>query len=232
MCSWNGNQRVLRQRISGGLSACALTALFVFYAISAWEGTSNQATQSYSTQNSQATSRQQIDESSGWYWLTHDATGFFTLGLVFVGLGQAGLFFWQLRLMREGLRDTKEAADAAKETAEATTASVSLSRVCAPFLYDWTEFELKNWSKGEIEVLGPTQQAHSTFIYPRGFWDQHYSAIADKTTDFFVFGRIDYVDTFGDRHYTDYRYRLAMDADGLKDEMVLVIDSGTGNGAT
>jgi hypothetical protein len=207
---------VLRQRIAGVLSACALTGLFIFYSISAWQGSGNQTPSPYATHNSQNPSHQQIDESSGWYWLTHDAAGFFTLGLVFVGLGQAGLFFWQLRLMREGLRDTKEAADAAKETAEATTASVSLSRetakrqlrayihidtvtisliqteydpnidilvknfgatpaycitnksVCAPFISGWTDFELKKWSTGEIEVLGPTQQAHSTFLTQGG----------------------------------------------------------------
>lgn len=38
--------------------------------------------------------------------------------LVGVGIAQAGLFFWQLRLIRKGLADTKGAADAARESVE------------------------------------------------------------------------------------------------------------------
>src|SRR5262245_35785334 len=52
-------------------------------------------------------------------WLTHDAAGFFTLLLVVVGVGQAGLFVWQLILIKRSLRDAKKAADAAAEGAEA-----------------------------------------------------------------------------------------------------------------
>jgi hypothetical protein len=50
-------------------------------------------------------------------WLTKDAGGFFTFALVIVGLLQALLFWVQLRLIRESLVPTKEAADAAKLTA-------------------------------------------------------------------------------------------------------------------
>jgi hypothetical protein len=102
--------------------------LFLFYALLAWEGTSNQASKSYTAHKGQSPSGQQVNESSGWYWLTHDATGFFTLGLIIVGLGQAGLFFWQLRLMREGLRDAKAAADAAKASAQLAKSSLDLTR--------------------------------------------------------------------------------------------------------
>jgi hypothetical protein len=61
-------------------------------------------------------------------WLTKDAAGFFTLGLVVVGGIQVGLFLWQLRLIRESLDDTKIAADAAKEAADVAKESLNLSR--------------------------------------------------------------------------------------------------------
>jgi len=44
--------------------------------------------------------------------------GEFTLGLVIVAIFQAGLFVWQLFYMREGVRDARKAAEAAKATAE------------------------------------------------------------------------------------------------------------------
>jgi hypothetical protein len=52
-------------------------------------------------------------------WITHDAAGFFSLGLVLVGIGQAALFVWQLILIKRSLGDAKKAADAAAEGAEA-----------------------------------------------------------------------------------------------------------------
>jgi hypothetical protein len=52
-------------------------------------------------------------------WLMRDAAGFFTLWLVIVGFGQAGLFVWQLGYMSKGLKDAAKAANAAKLAAEA-----------------------------------------------------------------------------------------------------------------
>ncbi len=51
----------------------------------------------------------------------------FTAALFFVAACQVGLFFWQLRIMRVGLRDTAEAALAAKESAKAARDSVELA---------------------------------------------------------------------------------------------------------
>jgi hypothetical protein len=48
--------------------------------------------------------------------------------LVFVGVVQAGFFFWQLRLMLQGMRDTKKAADAAKEAADAAKVQAEIAR--------------------------------------------------------------------------------------------------------
>ena len=52
-------------------------------------------------------------------WLTHDAAGFFTFVLFLVGIAQAGLFVWQLRLIRKSLGPAEEAARAATTTAQA-----------------------------------------------------------------------------------------------------------------
>jgi hypothetical protein len=63
-----------------------------------------------------------------WIWLTHDAAGFFTSLLAAIAAAQAGLFVWQLKLIRRTLADTKQAADAARDSAEAAKESVDLSR--------------------------------------------------------------------------------------------------------
>ena len=104
----------------------------------AWEGTANQPAKPNAAHQSQNTSQQHVEEGTGWHWLTHDAAGFFTLWLVVVGLGQAGVSIWQLLLirgqlglMREGLADAKEAADAAKELADVAGKAVALAELTA-----------------------------------------------------------------------------------------------------
>jgi hypothetical protein len=52
-------------------------------------------------------------------WLTHDAAGLFTFFLFLVGSAQAGLFVWQLRLIRRSLGPAEEAARAATASAQA-----------------------------------------------------------------------------------------------------------------
>lgn len=54
--------------------------------------------------------------SLGWYW--HDAAGFFTALLFIVGGIQAGLFVWQLSLIRKSLDPAEKAAKAAVSAAE------------------------------------------------------------------------------------------------------------------
>lgn len=49
-------------------------------------------------------------------------------GLVFVGLGQIGVFIWQLRLIRRSLDVAKDASDAAKEAADATKEQIEIAR--------------------------------------------------------------------------------------------------------
>jgi hypothetical protein len=55
----------------------------------------------------------------------------FTIFLFCVAVVQAGLFFWQLRYMRRGMRDAETAAKAAEDSAKATRESVTLARETA-----------------------------------------------------------------------------------------------------
>ena len=65
------------------------------------------------------------DELTAHYTLWLDA---WTAGLVAVALGQAGMFFFQLRLMREGMDDTRAAVIAAKDAAAAAGEQTRLTR--------------------------------------------------------------------------------------------------------
>ncbi|RXH19513.1 hypothetical protein [Bradyrhizobium guangzhouense] len=68
-------------------------------------------------------------ELLGSTWLTKDAAGFFTFGLVVVGVGQAILFFFQLHFMRQGMDDATLAAKAAQASAETAKEQVALTKV-------------------------------------------------------------------------------------------------------
>ncbi len=57
-----------------------------------------------------------------------DRLALFTIFLFCVAVLQAGLFLWQLRYMRQGMRDTEVAAKAARDSAEATKESVALAK--------------------------------------------------------------------------------------------------------
>jgi hypothetical protein len=61
-------------------------------------------------------------ELTGSTWLTKDAAGFFTFGLAVIGIGQAILFYVQLRYMRKGMADSTTAAKAADLNARAAVA--------------------------------------------------------------------------------------------------------------
>ena len=61
--------------------------------------------------------------------MVHDAAGFFTFLLVMVALVQAGLFFWQLKIMRDGIEDTRIAALAAKASAESAKEQVAITKL-------------------------------------------------------------------------------------------------------
>src|ERR1700733_13945656 len=67
----------------------------------------SELTQQPSTNPATNSSQQNKQEIRWW----QDATAVFTLGLVLVGIFQAGLFYFQLRLIRESLVDAKVSAD-------------------------------------------------------------------------------------------------------------------------
>ena len=70
-----------------------------------------------------------VEPSTFWNWVTHDAAGFFTACLVIVGFGQAGLFVWQLTLMRDGINDARIAAEAARVSAETAKEQVAVTKI-------------------------------------------------------------------------------------------------------
>jgi hypothetical protein len=55
-------------------------------------------------------------------------TDIFTLGLVIVGVIQAGLFLWQLYLIRASLSEAKESSKAAADSASVAKQSIELAR--------------------------------------------------------------------------------------------------------
>jgi hypothetical protein len=73
-----------------------------------------------------------------------------TFGLVIIGAGQVGLFWWQLRLINTSLRDAKAAADAAKLGAEAAKESADTAKATVERMKDTAERELRAY----VGVLG------------------------------------------------------------------------------
>jgi hypothetical protein len=87
-----------------------------------------------------------------------DPTALFTLGLVIVGSVQVGLFIWQLRLIRESLRDTEEAARvggiaAAAATKQARIAEDNLAKLERPYIF---VFNVSTLDCKEIEDIEET----------------------------------------------------------------------------
>lgn len=96
-----------RETLFGVLSGCALGVLFSFYTFQIYHGAARESPYSHSPKERRTSDNGQQAESTTWYWLTHDEAGFFTFWLVVVALGQAGLFFWQLKLIGAGLTDLR-----------------------------------------------------------------------------------------------------------------------------
>jgi hypothetical protein len=84
-----------------------------------------------------------VDHSSFGDWIAQDAAGFFTFWLVVVGFGQAGLFYWQLRLIRKSLSPAENAAKAARDAAD--IAKDALTKLERPrILSDTPKFSVAN----------------------------------------------------------------------------------------
>jgi hypothetical protein len=94
------------------------------------------------------------------------------------------------------------------------------------------DFSLGGGQVEELCDLAPAQKTFSTFRYPHPQWQFFKDPISKKAMIFYVFGRIRYRDVFGRRRKTEYRFRLLVDATGIKDESSLVIDGRSGNVTT
>jgi hypothetical protein len=98
----------------GALLACAIFGMGMLFGSSS----RHPPTQSPAYHQAEQQAAQHQPDGSIWGWLTHDATGFFTL-LLFVAVGiQAALFVWQLKLIARGADDAKAAAEAAKASTD------------------------------------------------------------------------------------------------------------------
>lgn len=125
-----------------------------------------QAVEEHETSGERSKPESPDSELTGSTWLTKDAAGFFTFGLMVVGIGQALLFYFQLRYMLIGMRDATVAAQAAKLSAEAAIKSAyvserALTELERPWLFafgikvvpinqlgEWTvEFTVANFGK-------------------------------------------------------------------------------------
>jgi hypothetical protein len=78
-------------------------------------------------------------------WLTHDAAGLFTLGLLLIGVAQAFLFFVQLKYLRESLSHTATSANAARDGAVAAAESARIARNAERPYFFPLSFRLENW---------------------------------------------------------------------------------------
>jgi hypothetical protein len=82
----------------------------------------------------------------------------------------------------------------------------------------------------ELPDLAPGQIIHSAFTIPHNWWSDLKPHISNKTTTFYVFGRIDYRDIFSkDVRVTEYRFYLIIGATGIPNEQSLVMYSRAGN---
>jgi hypothetical protein len=93
------------------------------------------------------------------------------------------------------------------------------------------QFSLDRAQIVELPDLGPSQRIFSTPSYPASFWvaDKPRLIANRRTVHFYVFGRIDYRDIFDQPRWTEYRYRLAIDINGIPNDASLVMDGHAGN---
>src|SRR6266404_2208086 len=95
-----------------------------------------------------------------------------------------------------------------------------------------TDFNLNTASKGEVSDLAPSQHVFSQFTIPINQWNDLKPALISKKQAFYVFGRIDYIDAFNKARWTEYRFKLLVDATGIHDDdMFLIMEGHAGNRA-
>jgi hypothetical protein len=139
----------------GMLLAVALFALGVVF-----ESSRHQPSQEIPSAEGKEKNNSESEWSKLGNWLFNDATGIFTLGLVIVGGVQIAVFLRQLRLIRESLTPAKDAAFAARDSANAQREEfVATHRPRVRLKHLW----LKNniWA-GEKIILEPTLVNYGT----------------------------------------------------------------------
>jgi hypothetical protein len=120
-----------REIFLGAFLASAIFAVGVLFASSQQAASSTQQVAASKPHDQGEQTKPPDGELMGSTWLTKDAAGFFTFLLVCVGGIQAWFFWVQLRLIRTSLDDARIAANAAKDSADATKESVVLARSTA-----------------------------------------------------------------------------------------------------
>jgi hypothetical protein len=105
----------------------SLLAIAIFAMGAAFWSSQGPASNPHGQEKAANTSNQQ-HQQEGWWHRFFDPTALFTLCLVIVGGAQLGVFYRQLRLIRESLEPAKAAAEAAKDSANQTKASVDAFR--------------------------------------------------------------------------------------------------------
>jgi hypothetical protein len=119
--------------------AVAFVPLTVWLLIGSWQSSP------YSSQAAQKQSAKKTDERTEHNepWLTKDAAGFFTFWLVVVSVFQVGLFYVQLRLIKQSLTPAQEAAEAARDAAK------HIPVVERAYIYGGANYQVTRVNNGE-----------------------------------------------------------------------------------
>ncbi|MCW6509969.1 hypothetical protein [Lichenifustis flavocetrariae] len=167
-------------------SVFGMVIVALAFAFALWVPPDSKSTDQIGRQHTSADAEQ---EGKGpiyrwWHWtITGDSAGFYTLGLIGVGSLQALFFIRQLVLMRNGLYDTKQAADAAKEQAKLARESLiannrawlTVGRPVLDNVFQITEQQIWATARLPIKNIGITPALQITvdiwidFFHPGGF---------------------------------------------------------------
>jgi hypothetical protein len=132
---------MLRFRVSDiflGAILGVATLGFAIFAMGFVLGSSQYSSQSTQSQGPEKTngSESKYEQQEPWWQRAVDPIAVFTLCLVLVGAFQVGLFYVQLKVIRESLGDAKKAADAADVSAKAAKMSADgFMNAERPYIY-------------------------------------------------------------------------------------------------
>ncbi len=132
--------RGLTEYQRGSIFGAVLLGVAFAAALSTAPGAKDQAQYANSSEKTAEVDAQHQKRETIWKATTHDPIAIYTLGLLIVAAVQAGLFWWQLGFMLAGLKDAAVAANAAKESADASreqaeTAKDALTVARRPYVF-------------------------------------------------------------------------------------------------